>query len=374
MHGTMAAKCHVCGKTTTKPLEVPVCGDPNVKLPVCSKRCRDEYLAGYVETRGGRAFRLLARPRGAGIVLAIVWAAWGVVHIAGGALSHVLPLPLLPPNPGPEFYTGGAAGLFVAFALLREMRWARLFSIGLAAVGLVFAALYYLSTRHLSWVVEGVTVFPAALLLSLGDPGPKRALGALALFGIYPAAVLVTAATGTFATTEQEDRLIAQSYEGLQHADVRSGLRLTVPEGWYILRGESDLLPHDGAMFRAVRAHGSVALTVHDRPVCDPQDPRQLDRVLRGISAGGGPAGMVGDPQPVTVVSALGEGVSFFVGRNEPAPPRLWYLVFLPWTEGRCIELRCGGPSAAEPIIRSECLQIGARAISQASASSAPPR
>jgi len=125
-------------------------------------------------------------------------------------------------------------------------------------------------------------------------------------------------------------------------------------------------LPHDGAMFRAVRGHGSVALTVHDRPVCEPRDPRQLERVLRGISAGGGQSGLVGDPHPVTVVSALGEGLSFYVGRNEPAPPRLWYLVFLPWTEGRCIELRCGGPSAAEPIIRSECLQIGARGISTA--------
>jgi hypothetical protein len=358
----VATKCHVCGKPARKPLQIPVCGDPNVKITVCSQRCRDEYVAGYVETRGGQAVRMLSRPRGAGLVLAVLWGFYGLVHLAGGPLSRLVAIPLLPSQTGPEFYSGGAAALLVAYAVLREVRLARYFSAGLAVVGLVFAALAFARARQLAPVAEALTVFPAALLLSLGDPGPRRALGALVLFALWPAALVVTTITGVSARSEQVERVAAEAYPGPTYDDTRNRLRFSVPEGWYILRENSTLLAHDGALFRAVRPDGHLVATVHDRPECDPVDGAQVERVLRGLSADGQPVGLVGDPRPFPVDSALGEGRSFFVGRNLPEPA-LWYVVFVPWTNGRCLELRCGGHAAAERAIRSDCVQLGARGL-----------
>jgi hypothetical protein len=358
----VSKRCHVCRKPVRKPLEVPVCGDPSLKITVCSKRCRDEYLAGYVETRQGKTVRMLARPHGPGTVLAILWAAYGVVHLIGAPMLRVVDIPLLPPRPGPEFYTGGFAALIVGFAVLRDAKFARIFSAGLATLGLLFSVVAYLRTHHLAYALEGATVFPAALLLSLGEPGPRRALGALALFGLYPTALIVTAATGTFAVSAAEEQVAAESYPGLTRADPRVGLKLSVPSGWYILKEGSMLLPHDGALFRALRPEGRLSVHVYDRPECDPLDPTQIVRVLNGLAADGGEAGMIGDPMPMPVASALGEGRSFYIGRDQPKP-QIWYLVFLPWTNGRCVEIRCGGPAAAESLIRMECVQIGARAL-----------
>lgn len=358
----VATKCHVCGKPVQKPLQIPVCGEPSIRITVCSARCRDEYVAGYVETREGRAVRMLSRPRGPGLVLAALWGVYGLVHLAGGPLARLLSIPLLPAQPGPEFYSGGAAALLVAYAVVREARFARYFSAGLAVVGLVFAALAFARSRQPAFVAEALTVFPAALLLSLGDPGPRRALGALALFAVWPAALIVTAITGLSARAERVEQVAAESYPEPSYDDARNGLRFSVPDGWYILRENSTLLPHEGALFRAVRPDGHLSATVHDRPECDPTDPAQLDRVLRGLSADGSSVGLVGDPRPFPVDSALGEGRSFFVGRQQPQPA-LWYVVFLPWSRGRCLELRCGGSAAHERLIRTDCVQLGARGL-----------
>lgn len=360
---SVAKKCHVCGKPVRKPLEIPVCGDPQVKIPVCSQRCRDEYVAGYVETREGRPVRMLSRPRGVGLVLVVLWGVYGLVHLAGGPLSRIVTIPLLPAQTGPEFYSGGVAALLVAYAVLREVRLARYFSVGLAVVGLVFAALAYARTRQLASVAEALTVFPAALLLSLGDPGPRRALGALVLFSAWPATLIVTTVTGVNARSERVEQVAAESYPEPTYDDVRNRLRFSVPDGWYILRENSTLLAHDGALFRAVRPDGHLVATVHDRPECDPVDAAQVERVLRGLSADGQPIGLVGDPRPLPVDSALGEGRSFFVGRDQPEPA-LWYVVFVPWTNGRCLELRCGGHASAERLTRTDCVQLGARGLS----------
>ncbi|MBN1772357.1 MAG: hypothetical protein JXB32_13895 [Deltaproteobacteria bacterium] len=358
----MATKCHVCGKPVKKPLEIPVCGDPNVKITVCSAHCRDEYIAGYVETREGRAVRMLRRPRGAGFVLAALWGVYGLVHLAGGPLSRIVAVPLLPAQPGPEFYSGGAAALLVAYAVLREVRLARYFSAGLAVVGLVFAALAFARSRQFASVVEAATVFPAALLLSLGDPGPRRALGALVLFAIWPAALIVTTITGLEERSERVERVASESYPEPTYDDTRNRLRFSVPDGWFILRENSTLLAHDGALFRAVRPDGHLVATVHDRPECDPADAAQVERVLLGLGADGHRVGLVGDPRPLPVDSALGEGRSFFVGRNAPEPA-LWYVVFVPWTDGRCLELRCGGHASHDRRIRTDCVQLGARGL-----------
>jgi|GEM_PF-2427084 len=367
----VATKCHVCGKPVHKPLQIPVCGEPSIKITVCSARCRDEYVAGYVETREGRAVRMLSRPRGPGLVLAALWGVYGLVHLAGGPLARIVSVPLLPAHPGPEFYSGGFAALLVAYAVVREARLARYFSAGLAVVGLVFAALTFARTRQLAPVAEAVTVFPAALLLSLGDPGPRRALGALALFAVWPAALIATAITGLGGGAGRVAEVAAESYPEPSYDDPRNGLRFSVPDGWYILRENSTLLPHEGALFRAVRPDGRLSATVHDRPECDPTDPAQLDRVLRGLSADGANVGLVGDPRPFPVASALGEGQSFFVGREQPRPA-LWYVVFLPWTRGRCLELRCGGPADRERLIRTDCVQLGARGLASLPPAAAP--
>ena len=356
-------KCHVCGKLAKRPLEIPVCGDPRVKITVCSQHCRDEYLAGYVETRQGKAVRMLSRPRGAGLVLVVLWGVYGLVHLAGGPLSGIVSIPLLPTAAGPEFYSGGVAALLVAYAVLREVRLARYFSVGLAVVGLLFAALAFSRSRQLASVAEALTVFPAALLLSLGDPGPRRALAALALFAVWPAALLVTTITGLAERSERVEQVAAESYPTPIYDDARNQLRFAVPDGWYILRENSTLLAHDGALLRAVRPEGHLVATVHDRPECDPVDAAQVERVLRGLSADGRQAGLVGDPRPLPVDSALGEGRSFFVGRDQPEPA-LWYVVFLPWTNDRCLELRCGGHASADRLIRTDCVQLGARGLS----------
>ncbi|MBI5491225.1 MAG: hypothetical protein HY905_28095 [Deltaproteobacteria bacterium] len=358
----MASKCHVCGKLTRKPIQVPVCGDPATKIPVCSKRCRDEYLAGYVETHKGKSLRMLQRPHGPGVVLAILWAGYGLVHLVGPVLARAVPVPLLPARMGPEFYTGGFAALIVAFAVLREAKQARLFSTGLAAVGILFAVLSYAKTRHPSYVLEAATVFPAALLLALGEPGPKRVLGALGLFALYPVALIVTAATGMFTTSRAAEQVAAESYDGPVHVDPRARLRLSVPDGWYILREESTLLPHDGALFRALRPEGRISVHVYDRPDCRPAEPTRMVRVLDAFTAAGAKPELDQGLAMLPVSSPLGEGRSFFVRVDQPRP-QLWYLVFLPWTEGRCLELRCGGAAGEEPAIRRDCIPLGARGL-----------
>jgi hypothetical protein len=362
----VAVKCHVCGSVTRKPIAIPVCGDAQARIQVCSRRCRDEYLAGYVETHEGRTFRLLARPTGPGFVLALVWAVYAVVHLAGPLLRRVVPLPLLPARLGPEFFSAGVAALFVAYAVVREARWARWFSAGLAGLGIVSSVVGFAATRQLGWIVEGAAVFPAALLLSLGDPGPRRALAALALFSVYPAALAVTALTGLQAAPSSPlvERAMAESYPGRSVSDAGNRLRFTVDAGWYVLRPESTLLRHEGALFRAVRPDRGLAAFVHDRPDCSPSDPAQVDRILRGLRADGSRAGPAGDPTPRPVASDLGRGVTLFVERTGGSAHELWYVVFLPWTSGRCLEMRCGGPIAAESHIRTDCVRLGARSLS----------
>ena len=359
----MAKKCHVCAKPARKPIQVPVCGDSQAKITVCSKRCRDEYLAGYVETHQGKSLRLLHRPHGPGVVLAILWASYGLVHMVGPVLLRFVPLPLLPARPGPEFYTGGLAALIVAFAVLRNVRNARMFSTGLAALGLVFAGLSYLSTGQTAYLLEAATVHPAALLLSLGDPGPKRALGGLGLFAFYPVALVVTAFTGAYSVSRAEEQAASESYAGPVHEVPSAGLRFTVPGGWYILREESMLLPHDGALFRALRPDSRLSVHVYDRQDCRPTDPVRMVHVLDAFTAAGARPELEQGLAMLPVSSPFGEGRSFFVRMDEPRR-QLWYIVFLPWTEGRCLELRCGGAGEAAAAIRSECIPLGVRSLS----------
>ncbi len=175
------------------PIRVPVCGDADTAVSVCSKACRDEYLGGFVETRGGKAIRLLHLPRGPGDVPAAAWLFYAAVRLVGPLLDRVVDLPLLPDRRGLVFPTAGLAALVVAWALLRRMRPARWISAVLAGAGLIYAVLAWTRSGDTGWALEAVTFHPAVIALSLGDPRPRRVVPALAVLALYPAALAITA-------------------------------------------------------------------------------------------------------------------------------------------------------------------------------------
>lgn len=356
----MAVRCHVCGQTVRRRIDVPICGDAESTVPVCSKRCRDEYLGGFVETREGRTYRFLHPPAGPGNVVAAVWIAYAAVRLLGPLLDRWIAIPLLPQHRGATFVTAGAVALIIAYGLFRRIRYARALSGALAAAGFVFALGAYLRSDDLAWAIEAGAFYPAVALLSIGDPRPARVVVALALFGAYPASLIVTALTTRMEKISAVERVAAESYAERAVLHPSAGLGLSVPRGWYILRPESRLLPQGDYLFRAVQPEDGTRASLSRVADCDAQDLTQIRRILDEMERGGARVEVVGSGVPSIVRSAFGAGHAIYVVEHGPEPT-LWYAAVLPWADDRCIEIRCGGPDSMRSAIRRDCPLIALR-------------
>lgn len=348
-----------------KTLSVPVCGDPATHVQVCSKRCRDEYLGGYVETREGRTIRLLQPPWGPGTLLAIAWLVLATIRLLGPLLSRGVHLPLLAGPSGTATVAGGAAALLVGFSLLREARAARWFSLAFGVLGTVTAAVLWWRTGSPGWALEALVACPAIVLLSIGRPGVRRVLAGLAWFALYPAAIAASPLLTGWEASDPDGTFERDVFPQSSVEDSRVGLRFAVPAGWRILRPESTLLGHGGALFRAVDPARSLGAWVRDVPGCRPTDPGLWDRIEAGLAADAASVVPVGDPRPAKVASDLGEGRSLLY-RREPAgaPVESWYVVLLPWGDDACLEVRCGGKEESGSPVLTRCAAVGARTLS----------